>query len=135
MIIPEEITTHNQLGAWGEKYVWHECRKAGFDVKSNDGGGGDLMINGLRIEVKIAAQGHDRRYRFCLCNKGHSDHRRADIVVLLAIASSGLIHSFVLPIEALTNKDFVTIPTLRGYKGKYAEYRKPLMKGLARWIH
>ena len=134
IIVPEEINTHNALGRWGEEYVWRECRKAGLDVKvALDGG--DLVVNGLRIEVKTASQGHDLRYRFCLCKEGCTDHRRAEIIVLLAVANSGLVTVFVVPIEALTLKDNITLPKLRGYKGKYVEYRKPLVKGLARWIH
>lgn len=134
IIVPDTINTHNQLGAWGESYVWQECRKAGFNVAVAHEGG-DLVVNGLIVEVKTAAQGHDQRYRFCLCKEGSTNHRRAEVVVLLAVANSGLVSVFVVPIEALTLKDNITIPKLRGYRGKYAEYRKPLMKGLARWIH
>lgn len=132
MIIPEEITTHNQLGAWGEKYVWSECRKAGYTVETTHGC--DLIVNGKRIEVKTAAQGHDRRFRFCLCNDT-TNHRDSDIVILLAVSASGIVTTFVVPIDALTLKDNITLPKLRGYRGKYAEYRKPILTGLKRWIH
>lgn len=135
MIVPEGITTHNQLGRWGESYVWAELQHAGYDVQLPlKGDGYDLLVGGLRIEVKTAAQGHDRRYRFCLSTK-RSDHRHADVVILLAVSTAGLITSFVVPVEALTLKDNITLPKLRGYRGKYAEYRKPILKGLTRWMH
>lgn len=138
MIVPEDVNTPAKLGRFGEQYVWGELRRAGFDVRATcKGDGGDLLACGLRIEVKTAAQNKDGGFRFCLHKddkKGKTDHRKSDVIILICCSQAGLITTFVIPIVAIVKKDNLRLPRTRGYRGKYAEYRKPLIKGLRRWM-
>jgi hypothetical protein len=134
-IVPESVTTRYQLGQFGEDVVRSTLCSLGYDVQSaRKGEGGDLIAGGLRIEVKTAAQNRDGGYRFCLWKEGCTDHRKSDVVILLCCSSGGLITTFVLPSDALTNKEHLHIPRIRSYRGKYREYRKSIKDGLRRFV-
>lgn len=139
IVCPDNLTTKMQLGMWGEAIVRQTLKKAGFDAKkARRAVGGDIVACGLKIEVKTANQGTDGTYSFCLTKDdkyGATNHERADVVVLLAVAASGIVHTFVIPCAALANKPSIRLTRLRGYRGKYAEYRKPIIDGLKRFIH
>lgn len=134
MIMPEHIKTRAQLGLFGEDYVRATLRRAGFDVFAcRKGEGGDLIACGLRIEVKISNQSKKGHYQFCLKKEGCTDCTKSDIVILLAVSTGGLITSFVLPSIVFSGKQKCELPKLYGYRGKYAEYRKPILDGLRRF--
>lgn len=138
LMCPDHLTTKMQLGMWGEGAIAGILRRAGYDVrKQKRADGGDLFTCGLKIEVKTAYRNNKGMWNYCLKKAdkyGHTDHERADLVILLAVAPSGLVTTFVIPCDALSDKCALTIPRLRGYKGKYAEYRKPVVDGLRRFM-
>lgn len=122
--------TRHALGTIGEMYARQLIEQNGYIVKESTSHNGDLLViepdtgETLKIEVKTAKRGKDKKWRFTLYKKGHTNHRNADIVLLLAVTKSGQIVPFVVPVEAISDKSQCCItshPTT--YAGKLAEYR------------
>ena len=94
------------------------------------GGPADLLVDGLSIEVKAARlapyRSDGRRgFQFCLRRNGHTDARRAAVVVLLAywdVASDPV--AFVIPSEAVGDRCKVVIPNRQPwlYGGRWARF-------------
>ena len=120
--------TSQELGAIGEAWVYRQLERAGLDVEF--GGPADLLADGLPVEVKTARakryRGDSRRgFQFCLSKPGHTDHRRARVVILLAWwdpAADPV--AFVIPTGALGDRRKVVIPTAQPwtYAGKWARW-------------
>ena len=119
--------TGQELGTIGELWVMRQLRAAGLEVEQ--GGAADLLADGLAVEVKAARPRPYRRgrrvYQFCLSKPGHTDHGKAEIVVLLAYwdtASDPV--AFVIPAGALGDRRKVTIPNSQPwlYSGRWSRY-------------
>jgi hypothetical protein len=100
------------LGCYGEWFAAQLLESLGLRVERGKGGGADLVVEGIRVEVKIARyrlykEGR-RGYQFCL----RRDGRRgvcADVVLLICF-SGGRAVFFVVPAEELGSYKKVTIP-------------------------
>ena len=120
--------TGQELGIMGELYVARQLRAVGLDVQHS--GPADLVVaDGLPVEVKAARPRPYRRgyrgFQFCLTKPGHTDHRRAAVVILLAYWDSTADPvAFVIPSERLGDRRKVTIPNRQPwlYAGKWARY-------------
>lgn len=131
IMLPDGIQTRMTLGLWGEDTVRKILRHSGFDtIKPRKGEGGDILAMGMRIEVKTAYQNADGQYRFCLTKEGCTDHLKSDVIVLILISRSGIGTTFVIPRTALELRKHLCLPKPYGYRGKYAEYKKPIIDGL-----
>lgn len=85
----------------------------------------------IRVEVKTARRGKDRKWRFTLLkidpNDGspQTDHRYSDIVLLLAVTLSGALVPFVIPVQAVAARHQIAITSdPRTYGGRFAIYRQ-----------
>ena len=119
--------TGQELGTIGELWVMRQLRAAGLEVEQ--GGAADLLADGLAVEVKAARPRPYRRgyrgFQFCLTKPGHTDHRRAAVVVLLAYWDSVADPvAFVVPSTALGDRRKVTIPNEQPwlYGGRWSRY-------------
>ena len=119
--------TGQELGVMGELYVARQLRAVGLDVQRS--GPADLVADGLAVEVKAARAKPYKRgrkgYQYCLHKPGHTDHRRAAVVILLAYwDSTSDPVAFVIPSERLGNRRKLTIPNRQPwlYAGKWARY-------------
>jgi len=119
-----------ELGRMGEVYVARLLEVAGLRVSW--GGPADLLVEGVPVEVKAA---RPRRYRgdgrlgfqFCLSKPGHTDHRRAAVVVLLAWWDPQADPvAFVVPSARLGDRRKVVIPRAQPwlYEGLWARWRE-----------
>ncbi len=125
--------TRRGIGALGERLAAGLLEKAGYLVSFTRYGEkrGDLVAidqttgEVIRIEVKTSRRGKDRRWRFTLHKRGCTDHRHADVVILLAVLKSGRAIPFVVPVEAIQHVHAVTICSHpEAYGGKLAVYRQ-----------
>lgn len=138
LLCPDNANTNMKLGMWGEHIVKRELECAGYQVtKQPRFKGGDLLASGLKIEVKAAREDKSGAYWYCLSKNdkwGRTDHESADIIVLLAVNPAGFASTFVIPKEALAGMRSLRITRGRGYRGKYAEYKKDILVGLRRFL-
>lgn len=120
--------TAQELGAIGEAWVMRQLARAGLEVEQ--GGPADLVAGGLAVEVKAARpapykSGGRRGFQFCLSKAGHTDHKRAAVVILLAYWDPiGDPVAFVIPSGALGDRQKVVIPTAQPwlYGGQWARW-------------
>lgn len=122
--------TRHALGMIGELYARQLIEQGGYIVKESTSHNGDLLViepdtgETLKIEVKTAKRGKDKKWRFTLWKKGHTNHRNADIVLLLAVTKSGQFVPFVVPVDAIKDKSQACITSHPvSYAGQYAKYR------------
>lgn len=138
ILCPEGANTRMKLGMWGEFIVRRELENAGYTVRKQPKlKGGDLLAAGLKIEVKAAHEDRSGAYWYCLTKNdkwGRTDHEQADVLILIAVNPSGFASTFVIPAEALAGMTNLRITRGRGYRGKYAEYKKPILTGLRRYL-
>lgn len=125
--------THTAVGLAGEIATARAFEVNGYAVDIAHEGG-DLHVidtHGViyRVEVKTSRKGADGRWRFTLYKKGSQDHKKADFVVLLALAKTGHAIPFVVPIDVCREKHSVCIPTWPlTYNGWLAQYRQSMRK-------
>ena len=120
--------TGQELGALGELWVMRQLQRAGLDVAM--GGPADLVADGLVVEVKTARprryRGDGRRgYQFCVSKEGHTNHKRAAVVICLCWWDPTADPvAFVIPSGRLGDLHKVVIPTAQPwvYAGKWARY-------------
>jgi len=119
-----------ELGTMGEVYVARLLEGAGLAVAWD--GPADLVVGGVPVEVKTARprqyRGDSSRlgFQFCLSKPGHTDHRRAAIVILLAWWDPQADPvAFVVPSVRLGSRRKVTIPNRQPwmYDGWLARWR------------
>ena len=119
-----------ELGAIGEVYVARMLRLAGMKVAIG-AGPADLLADGVPVEVKAARVRpyRSRRglgFQFCLRKTGHTDHRRAAVMVMLAYwDESSEPVAFVIPTGELGERRKVVIPRAQPelYEGQWARWR------------
>lgn len=125
--------TEVAVGLLGEIAVARafEANGYGVDISHNCGDLTVIDTDGVihRVEVKTSRKGTDGRWRFTLYKKGSQDHRKADFVVLLALAKTGHGIPFVLPIDVCRSKHSATISTWPlTYNGWLSQYRQSMRK-------
>lgn len=118
--------TPQELGILGEYHIAQQLRFAGAKVEF--GGPADLLVNGEAVEVKTARlrqyrTGRKLGYQFCLTRQGHTDHKKAKVVVLLCWESFTV---FIIPTEEIDTNWKITIPTEKPqrYNGKWSVWRE-----------
>lgn len=125
--------TPQQLGRIAEDFVISHLQKLGYcarltkrgleigDVFAIDPTTGEMW----HIEVKAARIASDGRFHFTLWKRGHTSHRRTDVVVLLCYYENiDIAIPFVIPTKNILNQNQVTIPAIgTGVKTKYKLYR------------
>lgn len=127
--------SHTAVGALGERTGWLLFEKAGYRVsRPAEKGRGDLRVvdpqtgQAAYVETKTARRCKDGKWRFTLVVKGHTDHRDADYVLLLAVLPSGQAIPFLVPIGALADQHQAVITSNPlSYAGKLAAYRRSSM--------
>ncbi len=115
------MAAHNATGAYGELLV---SRKLAAIAPVQPGRRADLHWLGLEIEVKTAHMSFadkDRNagvYIFCLNKPGHTDHTRADVVILV-LADTGA--AYIIPAAHLRGRRGLRLSPRRS---KYDIYRE-----------
>jgi Holliday junction resolvase-like predicted endonuclease len=127
-------TRRRAVGAAGELFVKALLERHGYIVKPTDHNScqGDLIAIDSRtgeiwkIEVKTSRKNKDGKWRFKLYKAGHTDHKNADIVFLVAVMPSGRCVCFVVPVEILANQRQAVITSHPDqYAGKLSVFRQP----------
>ena len=97
------------VGLYGELMAARLFEAAGYAVTTlrSRSRRGDLLVidtstgESFRVEVKTARQGVDRKYRFVLMKRGHSDYRDAEFLLLMPLLPrSGKPVPFLIPVSA-----------------------------------
>lgn len=125
---------HTAVGVAGEQWVALALKAAGYEVRiTHERGLGDLRVvdgDGVvqYVEVKTARANVRGKWCFTLFKrKGQrvkTDHRRADVVVLVVVTRSGGCVPYVIP-AGMLNQNSVQISGHPGeYVGKYAQYKQ-----------
>lgn len=121
------------LGCAGEIWVSEQLARAGWQVSftREREHRGDLRavhpMTGeiLKIEVKTARQGKDKKWRFTLVKQGCTDYRHADVLILLCALKSGHVVPFVIPVAEIPNRRQMCITSHpNSYAGDLARYRQ-----------
>lgn len=125
---PIEILNRRTLGKLGEFTVWAALECAGYQVRRAHMYQGDLRAispDGVifNVEVKTARKGRDNKWRACLFKSGCTDHRHADIVVLLAVCGVQAV-PFVIPANKLPGRQCVITSDPQRYAGKLSVFRQ-----------
>lgn len=115
------------LGMWGEEWLKGKLERCGYQVSNAHKGEfrGDLRVvdqvtgEVFRLEVKTARAGKDKRYRFCLRKKGHTDIAHADYVALLCVSRWGTVTPYLAPVTAFGDVGGVSI----GQAGKWDSFK------------
>lgn len=124
--------SNRQIGGIGEIWLSEALRNQGYEVTPGIQGQkrGDLTAvdprsgEMTRIEVKTARRGKDGHWRFTLVKKGHTDHRHADKVALLAVLKTGDVVLFMIPVEEIKNRRSAVISNHpEQYNGQLAKWR------------
>lgn len=133
----EMALTHKNsrgIGMAGELTARKMLEKAGYQVTRAPQLHGDLRAidpttgETWDVEVKTARRSKDRKWRFTLVLQGkggRTDHRHADVVLLLAVLKSGRCIPFLIPVSELLNqRQAVICSHPESYAGKLAQYRQ-----------
>lgn len=125
---------HRAVGRAGETMARLMLERSGYDVVTSNRHGGDFVAISRatgemwRVEVKTSRRTKNGQYQFLLRKNdryGTTDHRSADIVLLLAIRKSGVAVPFVVPVAALADiKAFKMRADPQKYAGRLACYRQ-----------
>jgi len=122
--------SHTALGVCGEMLVSRLLADQGYrQLQSHKRG--DLTVADpdgviLNIEVKTARRDRQDCWQFCLYKAGKTDHRRADVVVLLCVSDKGLVTPFVIPQSALTVQKVAIQKSPTIYSGRLAKFRQSI---------
>jgi hypothetical protein len=123
---------NRQIGGIGEIWLSEALKNQGYEVTPGIQGQkrGDLLAidpqsgEMTRIEVKTARKCKDGKWRFTLAKKGHTDHRHADKVALLAVLKTGDVVVFMIPVEEISRQQQAVITSHpERYNGKLAQWR------------
>ncbi len=128
---------HRAVGAAGELMAAILLERAGYEVRTANCGTrhrGDLTAvdkatgESFRVEVKTSRRSKDGRYHWRLRKHdrhGVTDIDDADYVLLLAVAVSGAVTPFVVPVKAFSGlKTFQFCTRPEDYAGRFAQYRQ-----------
>lgn len=124
--------SHNAVGVVGEVWLMKTLQNEGYVVEAMKPGRkqGDLLAidrftgETTRIEVKTARQCSDGKWRYTLTKDGHTDHRHADKIALLAVLESGRVIPFIVPVEVLKSQRQAVITSHpERYAGKLSRWR------------
>jgi len=122
----------NSVGMAGEALIALALQDCGYPVAVNHKRG-DIQVwtkdikKTAYIEVKTARRGKDGKYRFTLLKNGCTDHRNADIVILVCLLKTGDAIPFVVPVTVLyEQKQCVITSDPWSYAGKLSPYRQNL---------
>jgi len=110
--------THTELGALGEIYVARLLASIGLRVEHvGEGGGPDLLVEGVPIEVKAARpslyNGRHVGYQFCLHRSGRNGIRAAVVILLCYWNPASEPIAFVIPADRVRDLRKVVIPNRR----------------------
>jgi hypothetical protein len=124
-----DTATPQQLGLAGELLVMDMLTANGYLVEVAHGydltAGSTETHEIKKVEVKTARMSADGSYQFVLAKEGHTDHRRAEWLVLLCVTPDGEIFTYVVPVSAAMLQTKITIPTdPRKYRGHWQMYRQ-----------
>lgn len=119
------MVSSQDIGQWGEVYVknrlsdlgWQILPESQADVSAVSPETGEIV----KIEVKTARRGKDGKFRATTYKRGHTDHNKADIVVLICQHTE--LTFFVIPSQAVKNHIAIT-SNPRTYEGKWSKYRR-----------
>lgn len=107
------MAEHNELGNFGEYHVWKMLSSVG---KVETEAKADLCFYGVQVEVKTSRptlyNGKTRGYQFLLSKRGHTDHTKAHVVILVCVGDRGDVAGvFVVPVDHLRkDRQKITIP-------------------------
>lgn len=125
---PVETLKRFTLGRLGEFTVWNALECAGYTVRRARMFQGDLRCVSpdgeiYYVEVKTARRGRDGKWRARLYKRGCTDHRHADLVVLLAVVGVRAV-PFVIPVRDLPGRQCVITSDPERYAGRLAAFRQ-----------
>jgi hypothetical protein len=123
------MSPRKSLGDWGESFALDYFNKLGYNVRKGiQGIESDLVAidaqGTLRnIEVKTSQRGADHKWRATLIKKGHTDHRKSNLVIMLCV-HRGMVTLFLIPTEAIKSRSHIVITSdPKTYNGQFAQYR------------
>jgi len=124
------MAAHTDLGNFGEQWI---AAILGDIAPVEPGARADLRFLGLELEIKTARprpyrSGNDLGYQFCLTRDGHTDHTKADIVILLCLTPDLTIYPYIIPAGQIGDRRKIVIPTPdpETYTGQWSPW-------LAKW--
>jgi len=121
-------TTPAQAGWQAEKICRLHFISCGYHVlPGNDGC--DLIARHddgeiVRIEVKGARKGKDKKWHFTLFKEGHTDARKSNVVFLVQFHPGGIVALYLVPVAFFEGKTFACITSEAGkYRGKLRPFQ------------
>jgi len=117
------MTEKEILGAFGERVALHKLRHLGRAKRQTIQHAGDLVIDGVRVEVKCSkltkVNAKKRGWQFCLRRDGHTDISHSDVVVLVGLGEHCETEKvWVIPVSVI-REDRRKINIVRGSKSKW----------------
>ncbi len=127
-------SSNTAKGTMGELAVMRLLRKQGFKVSRKRHTGYDLLATNkvtgqvLRIEVKLAYTGKDKKYRATTvkCGQyGSTDFRKSDFIIMLCQEkfTGGTLTPFIIPCKDINTRQIAITSNPQTYTGKYAIFR------------
>lgn len=131
-VLTMQGSTCRAVGAVGEKIAAHLLERSGYFIRVPDRRhAGDLHAiipdtgQLVKIEVKTARRSKDKKWRFTLFKRGHTDARHSDVVMLLAASPAGFVTSFLVPAYFFAGqRQAVITSNPLHYAGKLAQFRQ-----------
>lgn len=120
-------SNRRERGFAGEYFARQMFLKAGFTVeRPTQRKSGDLIIStdlgSWKVEVKTAARRPDGKFTFQLIVANKTNCHHADYIFLVAVVGSGVIVTYLIPVEGLGNRKTITLPKNMN-NSKWADFR------------
>lgn len=119
------------LGTFGEDIARTCFEHVGYSVaKADSNFAGDLWVylpcgDRVKVEVKTARQGSEKRWRYCLKKtsaQGNTTCHHADVVLLIQITKIN-IYAFLVPCRVIGNRSYLSVRSPQpDYKGWLSDY-------------
>ena len=118
----EKIMVKYLRSKYSHEYKIRRKKYAGHDIQMTHKVTGEI----IRIEIKAARQGKDKKYRATTYKRNHTDYRKSDIIIFLAfnpVDKGRYATPFIIP-TVTWDKNYIAITSNpQTYNGAIAKYR------------